>query len=262
MTKFCSIAILTLLLILLSSCMDVNEEIWVNGDGSCRIKSAFSVDDQVANVAGNGNIFSKANIDTKRKQAEKEAAEHGRVIEEFTVAHQDGKTILTVIQSGTMDTASAAEQIRDDYGEILLEDSADALRWHRTLNFSARNGSKTDAPVTSLFFPNRFYTAKVHFDHAVLSSNGKVGATDKKTVEWTIPMATVLSQTPVLEASLSKASFSWGMLIGAGVHWAGDSGGRRAGSCCGALEHGSKKNECSSGRIMPCIKECRRCFSN
>lgn len=203
----------------LAGCLDVTEEIRVNGDGSGRLHVDLAVSDKVtalAALAGDKSPlpFNEADLRTALSSSDN--------IESFTVTTKQGDAMThTVVEAVVKDftrplprlqtsptDGSATTEALVPFTIRRLENKN--LHFRHELSGVGNGKAKNQAAglVAGLALADRNLTVRLYGN--IVSANGNV-AEDKRSVEWRIPLAQILAGTAVLrelEAEIAPPAFS------------------------------------------------------
>jgi len=199
----------------LAGCVDVDETVWINPDGSGRIKLDISVEQDEARWQGSGRQKAVEEYKDDTKEDIREQRERFLNIPSVTDIKIDQYAEDIKMHTAYTITVKEAGDIGVVFKEFSREDypywdiTIDKQKWNsfnftqRFIQRKTRDGVEKDIldiklenieDIINLPFSDdsRYYKIKLHVDR-VISSNGIISKTGKS-VEWIIPFD-ILNQT-------------------------------------------------------------------
>lgn len=190
--RFIGLAVLTLLCLLLPSCIEGDEEIFLNADGSARLKAVYKVP---------ALIFSDKDAAEMHSKIAKEIGEEDKVnLLTNTVERINGQQVITIeVETGdlvkledVMEQSSKSDNKKDSKSEQALDALLGQFIFRREgLNVGINR--KVDlAPLLEQYLGERGasmlgtseFRYTIHFPEAVKSSNAHEVLDGGKTLKW------------------------------------------------------------------------------
>ncbi|MEM7013848.1 MAG: hypothetical protein AAF585_20495 [Verrucomicrobiota bacterium] len=212
----------------LSSCYEDHSEVWLNEDGSGKVKNTIVFKGKaIALVAGQGMDLNSlgaqqfidnqdgirllsastkqeapdaANIDALSEEEKEALFENARLVHELEYEFEDLKSLHSLKIFDTEEGKNSASGIL-----MRIEEAEDGtLKWR----------SEIEGPTSSGFdssdsFKGAKASMKVHFPRQIIESNADVISTDGLTATWNIEADKIINSTAQLSATLSSANYSY-----------------------------------------------------
>jgi len=215
----------------LSGCVEIDEDIRINEDGTGQIKVEISVyRDEVIGYP----TSVEDTIEDTRKQMREEMEEKQKnlkkaaYVSDVDIQRYYGENIDHFVYDVTVNDFSALnavfkEIIRDHMGDMEWKINITRARnrnmlFQQTFASQEEDEKRKDLTASALSSkdPNeKYYTVKLHASR-IISSNGKISK-DGKSVEWKIAMKSFESDIPYeikLEALIPRYAVSLGLILG------------------------------------------------
>jgi hypothetical protein len=201
--------------LLLSGCINIQQEYWLNGDGSAKISMDVGMSDALLSMGGASGgssqsspfddlkkEFSTSNTHIKNVQVneyKKDAMQHFAVT--FEVANFEDFLKTQSAQNGEFD--------------ISLSHQTDGSIVFKQLTNLNKEGQTTglDAASVSSMFKDMYWTVIVHAPQVISTNGSKM---DNGTVQWKIPMADVFAGKAPSQLTLTYKTTGGG---GGGSAW-------------------------------------------
>lgn len=246
------IALLPLLLLMLSGCLEYREDLWLEEDGSGKIKVSMGLktggieksmqgmfegmgetDDEPADeAAGQDEVSPEA-----RQMAEEQANE---TLSSFKLM-ADGTEGLeyvsgrTYTEGGTewieavmnFESLEALNGLSDDsageqpelYRQIIWQEEDGHLRYDRLINVdtASTGGDMMGNALAGMMFGNSKFIFTTHFPGKVRTANADRIDQENNAVTWEVPMNQLMSGTVEMQATVEKPGGAVLLWIGLGV---------------------------------------------
>ena len=207
-----------LALLFLAGCLDLTEEIRLNGDGSGRLMIDLGVSEKVnalATLAGNKSPMPFNEEDLRK------ALEDSENIESFTIStRQSNGMAHTVLDAVVRDftrplpslrrSGTAGQGTEEAVAPFTVRrlDNRNLRFVHKLSPLLAPEAGQATNLLAGLALSNRYLSVRLYGN--IVSSNGTI-AEDQRSVSWKIPLSQLLAGTTVinqLEAEVSPPAFA------------------------------------------------------
>ena len=213
---------LFLLTVLLSSCIEGDEEIFLNADGSARLKAVYSLP---------AIIFSDEDAERMKEQIAKEIGEEEKIILLTNkVEKVNGKQVITIeVETGNLvrledlmgdddlddDSGDKSEQILDTLlGEFTYQREGLAVGLNRKVDLAPLLDKYVGPRWPSMVGDSEFrYT--IHFPKAVKTSNAHESFNGGRTVKWKYKLSDC-RETPIELSIVAPIPVPWWLYAGLG----------------------------------------------
>lgn len=197
---------------LLSGCIDYSEEIWINADGSGRIKVDVGLSPLIA-----GMVMKEGGDQSFCSQSDSVETSDPNIIRQQTRMHSEGEMIHCIMEAQVKDFRKIAEMDTMPMEEggakleslFVIEDLGGGVaRFHRRMvskqekkneeSASSRRDAELDEMMAEMF-AERYLSITLHAP-AVLSNSGGTLNPERTTVNWTVPFYEFSANDQVLDA--------------------------------------------------------------
>ena len=198
--------------ILMSSCLDYEEEMWVNPDLSGRVSMKISVPEEI--VRGNTGLERDLTENGLRDELEKipgvklesfqSFREAGKVIANAKITFEDVEQ-LTRYEQGVAESTAASM-----LGSIKVTEEGRKVKFERTLNTmpKARNDEFAKDFLTkslsSLLFSKNYISYKIHVPSAIITANSQHIDGEEQIVEWKYTLSQAMREPPEMLVEWKK----------------------------------------------------------
>lgn len=215
---------LVLVILALTGCIEYEEEVWINADGSGKIHFEIAVPSMMAQKMTEGDDGLAKLYGDLQNAKERFAAVDGLEAEEVKTYEKAGKVILSVrLQFDSWDRLGKLQDKPDSLrgkgvlGEVSLsEDESGNIVFKREVGVENPNaGTEENEMAQALvqgLLSNYTWSYTLHFPATVVSANAAEEDIDREsnTVTWEFGLASITNGPVVMEATLEPPS---------GVYW-------------------------------------------
>ena len=220
--------LLILPFLLVLSCIEYEEEMWVNKDGSGKIKMKISMPQFLAEYDTEGEGISSFDEENVKKKIEE--IDGLTLIESKSYEENEKNVIEMVVKFDSFEILEKANEEEDNQlfiGDIKMEkDEDDRIVFKRTISMEDSSKSEADKESEKLMaamLGQYKFSYMVHFPNKVIEANTSDDNIDQKsnTVKWTFSLASIISAPQEMVATLeaaeeAKDQFNW-LTVGIGV---------------------------------------------
>lgn len=217
------VVLLIVLSFLFTGCFELLEEIWINSDGSGRMRVDFGIPEAMLSMGGEEGMDDPfADIEQKFQET-KASVEKNPKVKRIDLTQQSDGTLKHIVLDIEVtdyselqdlpkllyaedDTAKSSQETALEKSELRITKENDGKiivsRYFggvRSKESSAPEDTASDPfaqmgeAMAGAMFGNNHYTVKVYADN-IVSSTGKL-SDDKKTAEWKIPIGSLIMGT-------------------------------------------------------------------
>jgi len=220
--------LLILPFLLVLSCIEYEEEMWVNNDGSGKIKMKISMPKFLSEYETEGEGISSFDGENVKKKFEE--IDGLTLIDSKSYEEDEKNVIEMVVKFDSFEILAKANEEEDNklfIGDIKMEKDGDGrIVFKRTVSMEDSSKSEADKESEKLMaamFGQYKFSYIVHFPNKVIEANTSDDNIDQKlnTVKWTFPLTSIISAPQEMVATLDAAEgandrFNW-LTIGIGV---------------------------------------------